>query len=204
MTTIAHSYPLTMPSAPAPRTAQYGLLRAIGATQSPFTFDVQVQKHQGAVWLFDLEYPPMTQAQAALWEAFLLKMQGRYGTCYVPHPDRQSPAGTVDSAVTVSGGSQTGNQVDLTGFDAFETGLKAGDVIQIGDYLYQVVDDATADSSGGASVNIEPSLRASPANGASVTYNDAKTKCRLASNDVRISTNEMKVYGLSLQFVEAL
>ena len=207
MTTVTHSYPLSLPTTPAPRSSVVRLRRAVAYSQSGFSFVGQAQKHPGAQWVVEFEYPPMNRAQAAAWQAFFLKLQGRYGTFYAGDPDAKTPRGTISGTVLVNGASQTGNQVNLKNGAGT---LLEGDYIQIGDYMYAVVEDVSFASDGAspatsiASVKIEPSLRSSPSDGASVTCQNCVTKMRLIDSEAAWSADALSIYGLSLRGIEAL
>lgn len=210
MTTVAHSYPLSLPASPAPRSSTWRLARSVGRTASPWTFEEEVQENQGARWEAHLDYPPMSRAQAAAWMALSIKLHGGYGTVYVGDRDLASPRGTIAGTVQVDGGAQTGNRVDLKGGTAGMTAL-AGDLIQIGDHFYMVATDATFAGDGNspetivAAVEIEPSLYASPSDGDPVTYQDCVTKMRLAPGQhAEWSADALSIYGLSLDLVGAI
>jgi hypothetical protein len=203
---MAISYPLSFPSSPNPQRARVVMRTNVGVSQSMFSFSAQKQVHSGQRWEIDLELPPITdQAVAGEWIGFLAKLNGTQGTVLVPDPDRTAPQGVGTGTPLVKGASQTGNSIITDGWTISQTGiLKAGDLMQIGNYMYMVLSDANSDGSGDATFDIWPNLRSSPADNAAITVNNCKTLMRLASNETSWSTDKLKYYGITLVFVEDL
>jgi hypothetical protein len=203
---MAISYPLSgIPSSPKPRSAQVTARSNVGVSRSEFSGVARKQKHAFQGWEIDLDLPPMTGAEAGDWLAFLLKLNGQEGTVLVEDPDRQTANGVATGTPLVKGGSQTGNSLITDGWTISTTDiLKAGDLIQIGNYMYMVLNDVNSDGSGDATLDIFPDLRAAPADNAAITVANCKTLMRLSSNSPNWSTNNMKHYGLTISFVEEL
>ena len=203
---MAISYPISgLPSSPKPRSAQVNAVSNVGVSTSEFSFVTQKQVHSGQRFEITLEYPPMTSAEAGAWTAFLLKMNGQEGTVYVEDPDRQTAEGVATGTPLVNGASQTGNELVTDGWTISTTDiLKAGDLIQIGDYMYLNLSDVNSDGSGNATLDIWPNLRSSPADNAAITVSNCKTLMRLASNSAQWTTDNMKNYGITISFIEEL
>lgn len=202
---MAISYPLTFPTSPKPRNARIIARTVVGISESMFSLVTQKQVHSGQRWEMDLELPPMTESEAGAWLGFLLSLNGVRGTVLVPDPDRTAPQGVGTGTPLVNGASQTGNSIITDGWTASQTGiLKAGDLMQIGNYMYMVLSDVNSDAGGNATFDIWPSLRSSPANNAAITVNDCKTLMRLATNEMAWTTDSLQHYGLALVFVEEL
>lgn len=202
---MSFSYPLSLPPSPRPRNAKITMKSNVGITESVFTFSTQKQVFAGQRWEIDLEYPPMTKAEAGDWIAFLAKMNGMEGTASVPEPDRTTTQGAGTGTPLINGASQTGNSIVTDGWTHSITNiLKAGDIIQIGSYMYMVLTNTNSNGSGQATVDIWPDLRSSPADNAAITVSNCTTLCRLASNMSSWSTNSLQHYGLAITFVEEL
>lgn len=202
---MAISYPISgLPSTPKPRNAQIVARTNVGMSQSEFSFKVQKQRHSGQRWEIDIEMPPMTSAEAAEWEAFLLSMNGVEGTVMVEDPDRKSPNGVGTGTPTVDGAHSAGvNSLSTAGWTVSTTDiLKAGDRIQIGNYMYTILGSQNSDGSGDATFDIWPRLRAALSGGESITTTNCKTIMRLASNEMSWSTDSLKNVGLSISFIE--
>ena len=202
---MAISYPLNFPSSPKPRSAVIRAVSKVGISESPFTFSTQKQVHAGQRWEMDIELPPMTKAQAGEWIGFLLSLNGREGTVLVPDPDRRTAQGVATGTPLIDGASQTGSTITTDGWTAATSDiLKAGDMIQVGNYMYMVVQDVSSGAGGSATLEIWPDLRGSPADDAVITVADCKTLMRLASNEMGWSTDRLEHYGINLVFVEEL
>ena len=208
MAVFTPSYPLTLPTATGIITQNFSLTRAVAVTTSPFTFQTQVHQHQGEFWRTVISLPPMLRANANLWLSFLLQLRGRRGTFKIGDQDAKTITGTATGTIRVNGASQTGNQVALDGFTADRANVfKAGDYIQIGSYLYMVIADVSANSSGEADVKIEPALRSSIEtinDDTTVVYSNTTTLMRLDTNELGWQTDKVSKYGISFSASEAL
>ena len=205
---MAYTYPLIFPNIGI-RSVNIRAQSVVGAATSPFTGQQQVYRHQGQWWEMEVTMPPMKRDEAEQVAAFLLKMNGRYGTFLLGDKANTSPRGVGTGTPLVNGASQTGDQLLTDGWTTSTTGiLKAGDWIQLGTgsatRLYKVLDDVDSDGAGEATLNIWPNLRQSPADNAEVFINSPKGQWRLAANDTNFSIDEASVYGITFACVEAL
>lgn len=83
-------------------------------------------------------------------------------------------------SIVVTGGGQLGTSL-IVGAAANTTILKAGEWFTTNGELKQVVEDCTSDSSGVATIEFEPALRASPPNSQIVNQKTPKIKLRLTN-----------------------
>jgi hypothetical protein len=208
MAVFTPSYPLTLPTATGVITQNFSLTRAVAVTTSPFTFQTQVHQHQGEFWRTVISLPPMLRANANIWLSFLLQLRGRRGTFKIGDQDAKSITGVATGTIRVNGASQTGNQIALDGFaNSTNNVFKAGDYIQIGSFLYMVIEDVNSNSSGEANVKIEPALRSSLEtinDDTTVVYSNTTTIMRLDSNELGWQTDKVSKYGISFSASEAL
>jgi|TARA_R100001510_G_scaffold57340_1_gene65077 hypothetical protein len=206
----APSYPLTLPTAPAFSKARWTLKRATAMSESPFTGQQQVFDYGYALWTATLTLPPMMREQAANWEAFMMKLHGRKGTFLLGDPDAKTIQGGATTSATLDGAISVGDfTISINTNNANLTNIfKAGDYIQIGtagaSKLYMIVDNATSNSSGIASVNIEPAIKTAASDGAAVDYTEAQGVFRMDSADLGWDTNEVSRYGITFSCTEAL
>lgn len=193
------------------------LARAIGKSQTPFTYKQQVQRHQGAQWQIELQYPSMSRAQIAEWQVFLLQMQGRFGTCLIGDPDAATPRGAATGTPLVDSTSAGSPSVNLSGdMTLYTDGWTAGvtNILRKGDYiqlntglsaeLYMAMEDVNSDGGGAASFDIQPPLRSDAIEDGAIVVNGAKGLFRLLANDTGWDSNEVSRYGFALGFEEAL
>lgn len=181
---MAISYPLTLPSSPAPRSVQLFARDVVGVNRSPFTLQEETYVHAGQAWEALVTLPPLPdRADAEEWICFLVSLKGQRGWFRMGDPKGATPRGTATGTPVVDGGSQTGASLATRGWTAGVTGiLKKGDYLQVGDHLYKNLTDADSDGSGEATLDIWPDLRSSPSDGASITVSSATGIWRLQSN----------------------
>lgn len=206
---MAITYPLTFPASPGIARLRITPRSVVSMTQSPFTGQQQVYKHQGQWWEAEVTLPAMSRAEAEVIIAFLLSLDGRYGTFLMGDPIGTAPRGIGTGTPLVNGGSQTGQDLVTDGWTTSQTGiLKAGDWIQLGTglntKLHKVLADANSNGSGQATLTIFPKLRSSPADNAAITVNSTKGLWRLASNEMPYDIDEASTYGITFACIEAL
>lgn len=204
---MAITYPISFPNIGIQAVNIRGQ-SVVGISSSPFTGQQQVYKHQGQWWEMEVTLPPMKREDAEKVAAFLLKLNGKYGTFLFGDPIASTTLGTGAGTPLVNGGSQTGDELVTDGWDADSDVLKAGDWIQLGTLgdsrLYKILDDVTSDGSGNATLNIWPSLRASPTDDQSIVVANTKGVWRMSSNSVDYSIDRASIYGITFACVEAL
>lgn len=202
------SYPLNFPAVGI-RSVTIRARTVVGLNASPFTGQQQVYKHQGQWWEMEVTLPPMKRADAEQVAAFLVKLNGRFGTFTFGDPLNTAPRGVGTGTPLVNGAGQTGTDLVTDGWTPNTTGiLRAGDWIQLGtgssSRLHKVLDDVNSNGSGNATLTLFPDLRTSPADNAVITVSSPKGLWRLAANEVDYSIDEASIYGMTFACVEAL
>ena len=209
---MAITYPLTLPTVTGVQSVNFIARNSVGTTASPFTYEQQVFKNVGQRFEADITLPPMSRADAEVWNTFFIKLYGQYGTFLLGDPNSATPRGTASSSAgtpVVNGASQTGNTLICDGAPNSKTGyLKAGDYIQLGtgstSKLHMVVADSNSDGSGNFTLSIEPALRESPAENLAITVANTKGVFRLATNETNWDTNAVSTYGITFAVREVL
>jgi len=206
---MAITYPVSFPASIGFANLNIRARTVVGVNASPFTGQQQVYKHQGQWWEAEVSLPPMKRADAEQVIAFLLKMNGQYGTFLLGDKANPSTRGVGTGTPLVNGASQTGDELITDGWTISTTGiLKAGDWIQLGSgsttRLYKVLDDVNSDGSGNATINIFPNLRSSPDDDAVLTVSNTQGLWRLVSNETEYSIDNMSIYGMTFACAEAL
>ena len=181
-------YPLTPPTAfAAAKMATVSLARRVGISRSPFTGEQKVYEWPNEYWTASVSTPPcFRESGGAELEAFVASLHGAAGTFLWSPPYARTRRGTSNTTgVTVNGAGQTGRLLNVTGLGNIKT-LLSGSFISLGTglstRLYQVVEDATSNATGDATLTIEPALRSTPANGAAVTLASPQGLWRLAGS----------------------
>lgn len=201
---MAVSYPLTFPTTVSIKNMIWHAKTVVGVSASPFTGEKQVYAHEGSWWEVDIEFPPMTRAQAEDFIGFMLALNGQEGTFTLGDPDGATARGIATGTPLVNGASQTGRTLVTDGWTTGQTGImKAGDWIQVGSYAYKVTQDANSDVSGNATLEIFPALQSSPSNNAAITVANTTTTWRLASNEMMWSANDLAHFGITMRAIEA-
>mgnify|MGYP003121040198 FL=1 len=157
-------------------------------TDSGKTFRRQVQ---GQHFSFTIQYQPMTRADFAPIQAFIMKQRSRKEDFTVTFPSYFNALGNETGTLLVNGSHAVADTtIAIDGFASDGAGrLKAGDFIKFAhDKVYMVVEDVTS-SSNSATVTIEPPLREALADNSAVTYDSVPFKVYLTSDVQEFSTS---------------
>ena len=88
------------------------------------------------------------------------------------------------------------------------TAFKAGDYVQFGSgssaKLHMIVSDISSNSSGQATLQIEPPLKTAISNNDVITYSNTVAVMRMDSNDLEWSADHVSRYGISFSASEVL
>lgn len=201
------SFPLDLPTSPAPKSITLTQVTNVASLRNIFNLTTQKQVYGGQMWIAEVTLPLMERAQAELWNSFLISLNGPEGTFWLGDPTATSPQGSASGSPVVDGAGQVGGSLATTGWTPSITGiLKAGDYIQVGNYLYKLKQDADSDGSGDAILEIWPNLRSpSPADASAIITESAKGLFQLAQNtNPLFSAGEDKLYDISFSAIEAI
>lgn len=203
------AYPLAFPSVSGVRSISWGVDTVRQVSESPYTLQRQVYRHMGERWRLLVELPAMKREHAAEWESFLLLLDGGYGTFLFGDVFNPFPRGKAFGTPVVDGNvSSLGKTLRTRGWNANVEGiLKAGDKIQLGNYLHQVLRDANSDGTGSATLDVFPRLREQYTDGISIITANAKGRFQLANTNggVLSQIGIQGSYSLnSFEIVEAL
>ena len=178
----------------------------VSVNTSPFTGQTQTYDWQASWWEGTLSFTPMYRASADAWAAFILECRGQSNVFSVGDPKGATPRGTPVGTPVINGAAQTGYALATRGWTASAANiLLPGDYIQIGYRLYRVLDAASADSSGHATLAVWPNLRDQPADGATIITASCKGLFRLKQNAGNKWSTNPGSYGFTgIQIREAL
>ncbi|HEV2463541.1 MAG TPA: hypothetical protein VGT04_07040 [Acidobacteriaceae bacterium] len=200
---------VALPSSPAFRVAEFTLTDAVSIVSSPFTGQTQAQQWPGGdSWGSVLTLPPLQQADADEWIAFLMQMRGMANAFQVGDPLKAAPRGTPSGTPLVDNTQNGGNQamsqsLGTKGWTASTANLLLrGDYIQIGYRLHRVLDPVSSDASGNALISIFPSLREQPTDSGTVVTSNARGLWRLATNQRKWSADYTKLSSISIPMRE--
>lgn len=201
----------TMPSSPGFRDAIFGLESNSQAFFSIFTKAARTTEYPGARWRGQFTLPPMRAAQAAQWQAFLVKLRGQAGRFYAGDPDYAvaGPRGTAGGTGLVNGANQTGTALVTDGWTASQAALfRTGDYIAFdtasGRELKMITQDVASNGSGQATLVFEPPIRNSPADNAAIIKSNPTCIMMLEDPSISWSTDFLRMYGITFNAIEAL
>jgi hypothetical protein len=202
---MAITYPRTLPTTPGIKSNEFELDFNVDEHESPITRQSTFDHKFGDQWQGMYVYPPMSALQAREWKAWFASMHGPVKTFYAGDPDNTTPAGVADTGTStplVKGGSQTGRSILSDGWASSTVGLLlAGDMIQIGTEL-KIVTETVSSSGADATINFEPALHDSPADNATIVFENPVGIFRMVENSVPWQSNEFGVHDFAFAFVE--
>jgi len=195
----------TFPASPAFQSLN---MRSIQPTFISRTISGRRQARQigGQYWEMTATFPPMTRAEFAPINAFVLKQRGQYESFQVVPPVLNAGLGSPAGTPLVNGADQTGRSVVTDGWNNSITIFKAGDYLKFAnhDKVYTVVTDATSNGSGQSTITIEPALITSPANDSAITYTSVPFTVALTSGIQEFSTGTTGLFEFEIDLEEVL
>lgn len=155
------SYPLMLPALSVTQ-FQISIARNVAVSDAPFSGHRQVYEWPSAYWVMSFSFLLPSRRVMQVYQAFLDALHDQVGSVLAGPVNLPRPMGTANLSGVTATGTAGALTVQLQGLGANRT-LLAGDMIQIGigasSRLHRIVTDGVADSSGVASVDIEPPLR---------------------------------------------
>jgi len=164
------------------------LRSATAISKSPFTYDQQVDQHQGVCWEAEVTLPPLKRSDAKQVEAFFASLRGQANTFTMGNPLHN----------TTATGSITSGTAGATTVTGTTTGAVVGDYFEISGALYilTAIDSTTID--------IMPPLRTAISSSTSLDFTLPKGTWRLSSNEIGWSIDQASLYGFTFACVEAI
>ena len=164
----------------------------------------QARQTHGQYFKMTAGFPPMTRAQFAPINAFVLKQRGQYESFQVVPPVLNAGLGSPAGTPLVNGADQTGRSVVTDGWNNSITIFKAGDYLKFAnhDKVYTVVADATSNGSGQSTITIEPALITSPATDSAITYTSVPFTVALTTRVQEFSTGTSGLFEFEIDLEE--
>ncbi len=204
------TYPLAIPSDLISQII-YIQVNKTGVVASAFTGSEEKQVFEGQWWIAQVAFANLTRDDAEDLLGTLAALRGRQGTCILTDVVNASPRGAakdVPSSPRIDGSDQQGGTVKIkSGPASTVSWLRRGDRIQIGPdtrpRYHVVLEDATTDGSGKATLSIWPLLKAPVVDNDPVAYTNPKGLFELDSNQLEYTITSPTIYQISASFREA-
>ena len=157
-------------------------------------------------WVITADWVGLTRAQFAPIQAFVLAQRGQWDTFTAALPAHKLPQGIATGTPVVNGANQQGRSLATRGWTANLAGvMKSGDFLGIAGQtkVYMVTADANADSTGSATLVIEPALLAIPSDNVNLAVRNVPFTLALGGDTLESAVAPGGIYNFSLQLVEA-
>lgn len=196
---------LAMPLTPGNRQADWSMVNIVGNVPNPFTGKVQVQSWSAGYWECIVTMPPMTRIQAGAWIAFLAQCGGQNAVFLFGDGLGKAPQGSAAGIPVTTGSFQQPYNLTTRGWTPNQFAvLSPGDWIQIGNRMYQCLDQTSTDGAGNASFAIWPQIREQPPSGTAIVTQGAQGLFQMKNNVQKYSVSYLRTYGLSFEIREAI
>ena len=193
----------TFPSSPVPLSLTVRSLQPTQTSQSQ-SLKRQVRSRGSQRWAFKLSFGQCNRSEIAPLIAFAVAQRGQFGSfTFSPPVVGSRSAGAGSPVVRVS--TASGRLVPVHGVGAGVLIAKAGDYVKFanGSKVYMLTADAVANSSGQASLSIEPALYAGVSAGEAVILDNVPFTVAFAA-DQHETPIEALVFGWDCELVEVL
>lgn len=208
---MAISYPLTPPTESAQESITITPRSVVTTTRSPFTREVEVFEYPGQWWEIEVIIMAGQRADIEPWVAFLLELNGQFGTFLLGEELNTAPRGAASSTPgtpIIKGASQTGNDINIDDApNSITDYLKAGDWLQFGSgstaRLYKQLQDVSSNGSGDVALTLWPKVTAAdtPADNSAVVLTSPVGLFRLAGNAMPYPIRGPDIYELSFSAI---
>jgi hypothetical protein len=157
-------------------------------------------------WVITADWVGLTRAQFAPIQAFVLAQRGQWDTFTAALPAHKLPQGIATGTPVVNGANQQGRSLATRGWTMNLAGvMKAGDFLGISGQtkVYMVTADANSDSTGSATLLIEPALLMVPSDNVSLVVRNVMFTLAMGGDTLESAVAPGSIYNFSLQLVEA-
>ena len=196
----------TFPSSPAFNSLS---MKSIQPTFVSRTISGRRQARQiaGQFFAMTATFPPMTRAEFAPIDAFIMKQRGQYETFTLVLPVLSTGLGSPAGTPLVNGASQTGRSIITDGWTNNIQIFKAGDYLKFANHgkVYKVTADVSShETLGTATIDIEPALITSPVNDSAITHTNVPFIVSFTTGVQKFATGANGLFSYEVDFAEAL
>jgi len=178
-------------------TCKLSLQSSAVVVESPFTFNQSTYDYGNERWKLEISFDGLQKTDAMIITSWLSSLRGRVGTFDWNIARLNQNASQVSGTVTATQGSAI-DELVLSGLQSSDT-IVAGDVIQVGSRLVQIIAFASATST----ITITPRISTSAS--LPVSFVDCTGLFRLDSEEIAIfNIPRNGLFNISFSAVEAL
>lgn len=211
------------------RLSSFGLNRLQASFEADSSRQLQIQNFNGGLadrWEGIWTVKKINGINMATLSAWLTSLNGRLGTFYAYDPDRRTPNGAISTGeglltcdstlitcdstlvtcdegagiIRVNGAGQTGKSLNVI-MDAVTNAALSGDYIQVGTGFHMLTE---ATDGGTTTLEFEPVMRSSPADGQEVIFINPVMVARLSKQFKAWDSDQNKIAEFSFAFEEVL
>lgn len=187
-----------------PDGAQFGIAFNVQSFSSTLNGAKQFKELSGSRWAGSFTWSSRQGLEARALKGQLQGLRGQIEDFRITPPDHEGLGTAVGSGV-VNGASQTGSSIVTDGWGANQPILlEIGDYFEINGELKQVTLRAASDGSGNSTIQFQPPIRKSPADGSAVITTNPKVTMRLTSPFTAHSLSAPVIYAVSIEAEEVL
>lgn len=193
-----------LPQLKSPKSSKFLLASMTEHTQNPFNPAVEIYEGE-EYWEGELKYENLNPVQTREMRVWINNQRGGAGEFYfrdITHTQQ----GAWGGSIVVDGANQDGIALNVRGAIPNQLIAPAGDRFQLGEHLYELTQDITADGAGQAQLNFLPDIRIIPTDGQTIISTDPACKCMLYPNQKapQGTTRKHLVSSFSFRFRERL
>lgn len=191
---------LIWPASLCPSEMTWGLVNNSRAFTSSLSNSQQIVGFPGAYWQCTLTFDSMTRAKERQLSSFLGKLDGMFGTFNLPAFTRQR-TNSVGALRVVSGGAQA-RSIQISGATASTAIFLPGDYLTVAGEMFEVVEPASSNAQGQATVQVNKRIRRALVAGTTVEYLNPYSEMRMTQDTWNMTVRPVVATG-SYQFREA-
>lgn len=185
------SFPLSPPAELRKAKISWLQMTRVGAGESDWTYQSQVQVGAGQRWVLDISTPPLTLEVGEPIIAFLCALNGQEGTFYMGDSLNIASRGSLVGSLIVDNFAVAGTSTLPIDHGEGGTGMPAvGDWLELDGCLYKVIKVNTT-----VSVDVWPRLRMAHEVGTEIIYANTKGIFRLTAPVPWESDGERRRYA---------
>ena len=187
-----------------PDAAQLGIAFNVQSFSSTLNGAKQFKELSGSRWAGSFTWSNRQGLEARTLKGQLQGLRGQIEDFRITPPDHEGLGTAVGSGV-VNGAIQTGSSIVTDGWGVNQPILlEIGDYFEINGELKQVTLRAASDGAGNSTIQFQPPIRKSPADGSAVITTNPKVTMRLTSPFTAHSLSAPVIYAVSIEAEEVL